>query len=502
MERALSVIILAFCTLAAEVFSTPQYTTDADVVVVGAGLSGLWAAHEMQKHGLKVIVLEGRGRVGGRTETIAPGTDDSIDLGAHWIGTSQYHVLEVMKQLGKSKYQQFVTGTKVLEMNGKVSHYKATLPTLPLLQELNFGLFYLKAGSTAKHIPRGAPYNYSHAKYYDGMTVETFCSFPVSKDTAQLIAASMRTVFGKEVSEVSALEYLHYAACAGGLSPLLDASPGGGQEFKIVGGTQSLSIALAQDLDVRLNTTVVVIDATSMAQEKLVSVKSLDGRSFTARRVVVAVPPQLAAGIWYTPVLPANKAHLLSRMSQGHLIKTVITYDKAFWRERGFSGEVVSSAFPLSICYDDMTPKGTAALVCFVGARDARRLSPVSLSERQDAVIGALTRYFGDDAKQFSTYLERDWGLEDFTGGCPVGSMNAGTITQWGKELRAPHGPVHFGGTETATWWYGFMNGAIQAGERCAIEVLEALGHKVPQEMRDFYNMGGVKERGQTPIFM
>merc|ERR1712008_246449 len=99
---------------------------------------------------------------------------------------------------------------------------------------------------------------------------------------------------------------------------------------------------------------------------------------------------------------------------------------------------VVSSVFPLSICYDDVTP---------------------------------------------------------------TGSLNAGAITQWGDALREPHGAVHFGGTETATWFYGFMNGAVQAGERCAMEVLEALQLKVPEAMRNFYNMGGDKASSEdSPV--
>jgi len=256
-------------------------------------------------------------------------------------------------------------------------------------------------------------------------------------------------------------------------------------------------------LDVRFNTTVVAIDAGDATEGMLTSVLTVGGEVFKAKRVVVAVPPHIAAGLWYNPVLPASKAHLLSRMTQGHLIKTIITYDRPFWREQGFSGEVVSSTSPLSICYDDTTPGGTAALVCFVGGRDAKPLSPLAKSQRQAHVVAALVRYFGDNAKDVKQYLERDWGLEPFTGGCPVGSMNAGVITEWGHSLRQHHGPIHFGGTETATWWYGFMNGAVQAGERCAIEVLEAFGSNVPQTMRDFYNLGGSNKPGHnTQIFL
>jgi monoamine oxidase len=87
-------------------------------------------------------------------------------------------------------------------------------------------------------------------------------------------------------------------------------------------------------------------------------------------------------------------------------------------------------------------------------------------------------------------YLELDWAKEPFTGGCPVGSANAGVIALWGDTIRSAHARVSFAGTETATWWPGYMSGALQAGARSAIEVLMAEGQNVPQELIDFEKMG------------
>lgn len=467
----------------------PRAAENVDVVVVGGGLSGLWAAHELkQRTNLSVVVLEGRDRVGGRLFSTDPGSPDTFDLGGHWVGSTQYHVLRVIKDLALETYKQWTTGTKVMEIDGKIRTYKTTIPFLPLMQEANFAMFAALTEWEISRVSRDAPWNWSQASHFDGITTESFCSaFPWRDETRQLTYAASLAVFGKELSELSILQYVHYAACVGGLMPLLDASPGGGQEFKVNGGTQQMPILLAKNIDVRYNSTVVGIDVNNGAA----TVRTLDGRTFGARRVVMAIPPHLAAGIWYNPPLSAKKEHLLSRMTQGHLIKVMVTYEKAFWRDNGFSGEVVSSTPPLSICYDDSTPAGTPALICFVGGATANRLSPATVEQRRGEVLDGLTKYFGPEAKNFKQYVEKDWGLEPLTGGCPVGSMNAGTISQWGDAIREMHGPIHFGGTETATWWYGYMNGAVQAGERCAIEVMEALSLAVPQDMHDFYNLGG-----------
>ena len=87
-------------------------------------------------------------------------------------------------------------------------------------------------------------------------------------------------------------------------------------------------------------------------------------------------------------------------------------------------------------------------------------------------------------------YLELDWAKEPFTGGCPVGTANAGVFAMWGDAIRNAHARVSFAGTETATWWPGYMSGALQAGARAAIEVLTSEAMPVPQELIDFENMG------------
>jgi hypothetical protein len=131
-------------------------------------------------------------------------------------------------------YNQYISGTKVLEISGKISHYKTTLPWLGPLRELDFGLFIAAISAVIKDVSRDSPWNASaFVMEHDGMTTQSFCSgFPWDKATSEVTAAATRAVFGKEIEELSALQYAHYAACSGGVLPLLDASPGGAQEFK------------------------------------------------------------------------------------------------------------------------------------------------------------------------------------------------------------------------------------------------------------------------------
>lgn len=248
-------------------------------------------------------------------------------------------------------YNQYISGTKVLEISGKISHYKTTLPWLGPLRELDFGLFIAAISAVIKDVSRDSPWNASaFVMEHDGMTTQSFCSgFPWDKATSEVTAAATRAVFGKEIEELSALQYAHYAACSGGVLPLLDASPGGAQEFKLLGGTQQISETLAQPLHIVRDRNVVAIhqDGSSVTVRAFDSAFSVS--TYSARRVVVATPPHITAAFQYSPPLPPNKQKLLQHLTQGHMIKTVITYPAAFWRQNGFSGEVVSSSgAPLS----------------------------------------------------------------------------------------------------------------------------------------------------------
>jgi len=86
-----------------------------------------------------------------------------------------------------------------------------------------------------------------------------------------------------------------------------------------------------------------------------------------------------------------------------------------------------------------------------------------------------LRRYFGPEARDFIDYGIFKWDLEPWSRGGPVAVSSPGTLTRFGPALRAPVGPIHWAGTETADYWTGYMDGAVRSGKRAAREVLGAL---------------------------
>ena len=161
----------------------------------------------------------------------------------------------------------------------------------------------------------------------------------------------------------------------------------------------------------------------------------------------------------------------------GSVIKYVAVYSRAFWREAGFSGEAFSDSGPTVTTFDDSSSDGShAALVTFSDGEVARTWSERSAEERKRAVLGELVRFFGPSAAEPIAFVEKNWLLDPWARGCYVGVMGPGTMTAYGSALREPCGRIHWAGTETATEWMGYIEGAIQSGHRAAEEVRKRLG--------------------------
>ena len=82
---------------------------------------------------------------------------------------------------------------------------------------------------------------------------------------------------------------------------------------------------------------------------------------------------------------------------------------------------------------------------------------------------------FGARAASPEDYVEKLWTEDEWSRGCYVGYMPPGVLLEWGDVLRQPVGRIHWAGTETATYWAGYMDGAIESGQRAAAEVLAQL---------------------------
>jgi monoamine oxidase len=155
----------------------------------------------------------------------------------------------------------------------------------------------------------------------------------------------------------------------------------------------------------------------------------------------------------------------------GSVIKCIASYDRPFWRDAGYSGEAFSTTGVVRATFDDCDASGShAALVAFIVGDAAKRLRGTDDATRKRVVLDELATLHGPEAARPLAYADKDWQTDEWSGGCYVGLVPPREMASAGAALRAPLGRVSFAGTETATEHVGYLEGAIESGERVARE--------------------------------
>jgi monoamine oxidase len=447
--------------------------SDADVAVVGAGFAGLAAARALDAAGASAVVLEARDRVGGRVLNSAIGDGAVVEAGGQWIGPTQDRAYALAREVGVETFPTHAEGANLLRLDGRLRRYRGTIPRLtpPVLLDVARGLRKLNALS--RRIDPEAPWRARGAERLDATSLADWVERTMWTRTAKrLLRIATRTTWGAEPEELSLLHVAFYLRSAGSFEMLTDVE-GGAQEDRLVGGSQEIAIRMAAELGERVLLGAPVSHVATTPEGVVITAGAAEVR---AARAIVAVPPPLRSRIDFEPALPPAHAQLAQRMPMGWLVKATAIYPEPFWRADGLSGEGLNSDGPVTITFDNSPPEGRpGALVGFVGGRDARAFARLGRSERRRAVLGCLESLFGPRAQAAEQYLEQDWAAEGWSGGGPVANFATGGWTAAGPALREPAGRVHWAGTETATRWAGYIDGAISSGERAAAEVLAAL---------------------------
>ncbi|MDQ3933776.1 MAG: FAD-dependent oxidoreductase, partial [Actinomycetota bacterium] len=366
---------------------------EPDVVVVGAGLAGLTAARELTAAGRSVVVLEARDRVGGRTLNEPLGDGQVVEVGGQWIGPTQTRLAALAKAVGVDTYPTYHRGENLVEFDGELRRYRGDIPRLGPHVLADVAQAQAKIERLSRRIPLEAPWDAPNAERLDSQTLWSWMRRNVyTRGGRAMLDLAVEAVWAAEPADVSLLHFLFYTRSGGGLDMLLG-TEGGAQEARFVGGSQLVSIKVAEELGdaVRLSAPV-----RRIAHDESGVTVEADGVEVRGRCAVVAIPPPLAGRIAYDPPLPGLRDQLTQRMPQGAVIKCMAVYDEPFWRDDGLSGQAVSDTGPVKVVYDNSPPSGRpGVLLGFFEGRLAREFGTRTEGDRRDAVTAEMARIFG-----------------------------------------------------------------------------------------------------------
>ncbi|GAB94767.1 putrescine oxidase [Kineosphaera limosa] len=448
----------------------------SDVVIVGAGVTGLVAATELTRAGHSVTVLEARDRVGGRTWTNTI-EGAMLEIGGQWISPDQTALISLAAELGLDTFARYREGDNLYApVDGVATRFSGEDFPVPAATQQEMARLVAELDELAAQIDPDRPWEHPQAAALDSVSFEAWLAArsddeEARRNIAYFIGGGMLT---KPVHAFSALQAGLMAASAGSFSHLVD------EDFildlRVVGGMQQVSERLAAALtdggtNVLLSSPVRTLKWADDGVQAVAD--GPDGPvTVNAKRALVAVPPNLYSRISYEPPLPRRQHQMHQHQSFGLVIKVHAVYPTPFWREQGLSGSCFGAGRVVQEIYDNTNhgdDRGT--LVAFVPDDRADEMFTLSADERRATILAGIADFLGPQALDPDVYYESDWGSEEWTRGAYGTSFDLGGLHRYGNDVRTPVGPIRFASSDTAGAGFQHVDGAVRMGRLMAEQI-------------------------------
>jgi monoamine oxidase len=443
----------------------------APVVVVGAGLAGLRAAEVLRRAGRPVAVLEARERVGGRVLTIRAGFTDGLhaEAGPSRIAGAHQAVLRAARSFGLTlTLFESSVGSPVVAIKGKPAttaelargalgldlkpDERATIPAALLDR-------YVGALPDDLASPMTTAASWADWRSYDRMTwPEWLRSRGASPDAIRLMT------LGGDSNDLSALYVLRQFA-------MLRQST---QRYKIQGGMDLLPRAMASSLGeiVRYDAPVVRVTRESTGRIRVDYRSNARMQSLTASRVIFAIPFTTLREIEMRPRLSRQKEQAMAQLSYYGSVRFLLQARTRFWSAADLNGSArTDRATETWDTTFDQTTTRRGILAVNTGGPVGRAVDDMTPDETMKFGIGLAADAFPAIASQFERGIVQRWASEPWSRGA-FAVFAPGQMSTLMPNIARPENGMHFAGEHTSSWT-GWMEGALQSGERAAREVLD-----------------------------
>ncbi|MEM6619133.1 MAG: NAD(P)/FAD-dependent oxidoreductase [Pseudomonadota bacterium] len=414
--------------------------TNADAVVVGAGVAGLAAAARLQKRGKKVVVVEAADRIGGRAYTESTTFGVPFDHGCSWINAGKKNPLRQIAldadfdllNHSNATTAHFVDGRRATAAERRAND-KGWDQVVDAIEKAG------KAGkdvSAASIMPKDAPHIGSAMTWTGPMD------------------------HGVDFADLSTLDYWES----------VESHP----QYLVREGLGAVVAHQWRDLPVMLNTAVTAIDWSGQG----VSVETTRG-TLKARAALVTVSTGVinSGAIRFTPALPAWKAQAFDDVPMGLLVKVPLQFKgtKLGLSSNGWVDYAVPPTMPARACYFVSWPFGYDYSVGFVGGALGWDLSRAGPEAAVDFALSELVNLVGSDArKHFVKGIMSDWATNPLTMGA-YGSARPGRFAARADLMRPLGDRIFFAGEAMGVPHHALISGAYKSGRKAAKALSEAI---------------------------
>lgn len=435
-----------------------------DAIVIGAGLAGLAAARRLTQNGAGVTVLEARDRAGGRvlSEPVAGGP--VIDLGAQFLGDVQGRISALVDAFGLTRVAPEKGGDALFLPAGAAApkRFREDAPPLSLLGKLDALQADWRLRSRLAAFRRG-----EHGALDRRTAARTLHDLAFTSEARAFFSAFAEGEFCVSLDEISAHELLEQLTSVGGRE-----GEAGSVQWFLAEGAGSLVRALADPIASSIVTGAAV---TRIAQDADgVRVEAATG-TYRAASLIVTTPPQLYDALGLMAQLPLHRQQALTRFRVGSVVKTILVFESPWWRNLGLSGAILAPGAPCNAAVDASIPGAQRGVLVLFSTGPSGRMLGQTRSEagRIARLLDWLAKLTGAAVPAPVAARSVDWSGDPWSLG-GYASRRAPGAWASAPDLFAPHGRIHFAGTETASAWRSFMEGALESGERAAQAVLAA----------------------------
>ncbi len=446
-----------------------------DVAIVGAGMAGLAAAHRLAGEGFSVRVLEARERPGGRVHTLREPFEygQFAEAGAIFVPASHAVTRRYAREFGVGLVGAFRGnyGSAYFLRGRLLRASRAQEPDWPF--ELrpeeraagSFGLYrkYVLDGLRGLGDLERPDFTSSATRHLDAISLaDLLRERGASEGAVELLGVGYLGLFGDGIETVSALQSLRDLA----------GQSGPASTERIEDGSSRLPEAMAEPLAplVRYGAEVRAIEET----ERAVRVRFTERGArclLSARRAIVTLPTTVLRSLELPPSVSPAKRRAIQDVGSTSVTRTYLQCTRRFWGELG----MVDTDLPVMQLMDaTAAQEGEAGILeSYTNGAPARRLAELDEEERVARVRGEIERVFPGCAADFERASSWSWDLDPFARG-GYAWFQPGQMAAHFTALGSAEGRLHFAGEHTSPWT-GWMQGALEAGERAAREAAEAL---------------------------